>query len=53
MRTSVKRSNGITSVHFADYESGIDRRISTADDREDWEAIRRWSLEADRITGRA
>ena len=53
MRTTVKRHNGVTTVHFADAESGIDRRISTPDDREAWEAIRRWSLEADRITGRA
>ena len=52
MRTSIKRHNGITTIHFTDAESGINRRISTPDDHKAWEAMRRWSSEADRITGR-
>ena len=53
MRTTIKRQHGITTVHFADPESGIDRRLSTPVDQEAWNALRSWSIEADRITGRA
>ena len=52
MRTTVKRQNGITTIHFADHESGIERRVSTPVDREAWEQLRNWSAEADRRTGR-
>ena len=53
MRTTVKRHGGTTTINFADSESGITRSISTTDDSQAWAALRSWSAEADRITGRA
>ena len=52
MRTTITRKNGTTTVNFADSESGITRSMSTQDDSQAWATLRRWSIEADHITGR-